>query len=1365
MSVADDGELCGLCHKDVKMSKHSYCKMWMKDGHPVFVKPSEKVQVSAMFPLNEQGELTCETCHTPESAPSFEDQQNIYTGKLTLRYSNKDSFLCKQCHVREYDKKTQKEKSNHPSGTVMDKIPRALLEAGAISTKNKILCQTCHKVHQAKGDPLLIMPELYSELCGNCHPRYFAFKRGGATNKGTHPVDIIPVTASIAKTISNLGGKRGGSKKIICLTCHRIHQAPSKESLLITDRKVICNICHEQYLETVTGTKHDMRLLKPNLTDIRGKKAKDENVCTPCHLTHGGTGPKMWARPMSGEGNVISQLCTSCHAEGAEKGEAIAKTTIGNFSHSVGVQYEFTWGRTKLPLYNKEGLYSANKDVTCATCHNVHQWDPEKKKVKGKLSQDGTKMNSFLRAKNVDSKLCQICHPESFSIKGTTHDPFNDSFKPLRVEQEKNNNICEGCHLVHDAVGPRLWRYEPGDGDDAVSRICNTCHESEGIAQNKTVGLFSHPVDVGQGIDLPGDALPLFDTNLARIANGRVYCNTCHNVHDGPIEKQKKNGKKTANNNYLRMYGNQTDLLCSTCHQNEQFIKNTKHDLVTSSEKSQGLCARCHKVHNASAGFRLWYKPIVEDAEPSIQMCNQCHNKEGIAKKSLLEGHSHPIAVEMSKKDKKIELPLYDDHLKKRKRGNVLCPTCHNVHQWRPGKEEEKVTAKKGNYQDSFLRIVDDKGVELCLECHPNKQPIMESNHNLALSRPQEKNWVGQKTKNSGVCSACHMVHQASQGFSLWARKITEGPDKISELCQSCHAKGLCAAKKLTGANSHPINVSVEGYLEPAVPLFDPDGQKDQQKGKVACASCHDAHTPIEGSFLRVANKENTALCQECHPAKLAIAQSSHNLTKNETGEVCSSCHKIHNSETKLNLWSRSMKDIKYPKEWFLGMKVGKNKQNKYCISCHYSTQSESFTAYHPGNLFFPQLEIENGERYKDIPSFLYQFGEKKLTLYVEAINSGIRPRYPVFNKSGVVNAAGYMACPSCHDIHQNDLGDPKKKGLLRSKIDQNFCSVCHSIDAIYRYQYFHASSQKKAKNFNPFFEQKKKNKDPGPHFSKDRCRDCHPSRPSSASNAQILFEGDVVKLCESCHDGKKAVREKHPVNVEQAGKTDLPLKDNKVTCISCHDIKSEHSVSNLQKTNPYFLYENDSKPIMTYTWTLKETPLYSQNRYNLCYKCHAEGQYRQFSPHRRQLNRSKGIVNKDVCLICHQRVPNRKTDQVKDFQLKFKDTSVCTGCHPGKKTKHPLDENHFNVKVTPETGTAINRTIEREKVFIPIIGERISCFSCHNAHEKGVLRNSYTRKGEDAKGRIRFGNLDPCPMCHAQDYRIPDFEGGFSPW
>jgi hypothetical protein len=51
------------------------------------------------------------------------------------------------------------------------------------------------------------------------------------------------------------------------------------------------------------------------------------------------------------------------------------------------------------------------------------------------------------------------------------------------------------------------------------------------------------------------------------------------------------------------------------------------------------------------------------------------------------------------------------------------------------------------------------------------------------------------------------------------------------------------------------------------------------------------------------------------------------------------------------------------------------------------------------------------------------------------------------------------------------------------------------------------------------------------------------------------------VKLCESCHDGKKATREKHPVNVEQVVKTDLPLKDNKVTCISCHDIKNIRSL------------------------------------------------------------------------------------------------------------------------------------------------------------------------------------------------------------
>jgi predicted CXXCH cytochrome family protein len=1360
VSIEAKADLCIVCHKESEISEHSYCKRWMKDGHPVFVKPSSKVEVPAMFPLNEQGELTCETCHIPESAPSvFEDKQEVYTGKFTLRYSNKESFLCKKCHVKKYNKKPEGERRNHPINLVMDKIPRELLEAGAVSTKNQILCQTCHKIHLAKGDPLLIMPEGNSKLCGNCHPDYFAFNREGAARKGTHPVDIIPVTASITQTIANLGGKRGGPKKIICLTCHRAHNAPQERALLIGDRKEICKVCHEKHPSTITGTKHDLRLSAPNSTNIKGRKAKDEQVCSPCHLAHGGKGPKMWGRELSGEGDIMSQLCESCHQKGKNK---IAKIFTGEFSHLVGVENIFRLGRTKLPLYNEYGLLSANKNVTCATCHNVHQWDPLQENRKG-VSRNGTKANSFLRLKNMNSELCKACHSTSFSIKGTSHDPANENFRPLVGKRKKGEDICEGCHVVHNAKSVRLWKFDPGDGNDLISQVCNTCHESEGIAQNKTIGRYSHPVDasiikISHSLE---SKLPLFSSDLRRAAKGNVYCNTCHDIHRGPTQKQKKSGKKTQNHNYLRKYGDRPDKLCTMCHKGEKLIKNTKHDLSSvvsssSTEKNQGLCAACHKVHNAKSGLSLWYKPItvVEGEYLSSQMCNQCHTKEGIAKSSVLEGHSHPVGFQVPRRmGKKLALPLYDEQLKKIRRGDILCPTCHDVHQWAPGKKEEQVTSKKGNYLDSFLRIVDEKGVELCLECHPQKRVLLESEHDLVYNYPDEKNWVGQSVKDGGVCSACHLVHRAPQDFSLWARNLGEGPDKVSKLCGSCHADGFCAEDRKIGSNSHPINVPVKSFLNPSLPLFKTGGERDEKKDKVTCASCHDMHMSENKYFLRVSNQD-AALCKECHPEKAGIAQSSHDLSKNDSERLCSSCHKVHDSPQQLNLWAKNLDGIKIPKEWFKNPKSQQNVQNKLCLSCHSLSEKTNFNFYHPDNLFFPQLEIQQADQYKDKPYFLYQYGEIKLPVFVGALNSGVRPRYPVFNQEGSVAPVGGIVCPTCHDIHQNNTSDLGKKGLLREKIHKRFCSICHSKDAIYRYQYFHTHSLKK------------KSGSSGPHFNKEKCLDCHLTKPNDASNAQILFEGDVVKLCESCHDGKKAAREWHKVGME-VSETSLPLKEKKVICITCHDIKSEHFTPDLQDTNPNFLYENDSKPMMTYTWTLKESPIYVQNRYNLCYKCHDEKQYRQFSPHKRQINRNEGTVNKAMCLLCHSRVPRRKTDKVDNFHLRFENTSFCTGCHPGKtETDHPLEKNHYNLKVTLKTGTNIRRVEKREKLFIPVVNERISCFSCHNTHEKGVLRNSFTRKGESAKGRLRFGELDPCSICHARIYRIPSLqEGGFSPW
>ena len=66
-----------------------------------------------------------------------------------------------------------KQHNGHPVGKKSDSIPKSLFEAGSERAKsgNTVICQTCHEIHGAKNDKLLVIDNKSSELCRACHPK------------------------------------------------------------------------------------------------------------------------------------------------------------------------------------------------------------------------------------------------------------------------------------------------------------------------------------------------------------------------------------------------------------------------------------------------------------------------------------------------------------------------------------------------------------------------------------------------------------------------------------------------------------------------------------------------------------------------------------------------------------------------------------------------------------------------------------------------------------------------------------------------------------------------------------------------------------------------------------------------------------------------------------------------------------------------------------------------------------------------------------------------------------------------------------------------------------------------------------------
>lgn len=280
------------------------------------------------------------------------------------------------------------------------------------------------------------------------------------------------------------------------------------------------------------------------------------------------------------------------------------------------------------------------------------------------------------------------------------------------------------------------------------------------------------------------------------------------------------------------------------------------------------------------------------------------------------------------------------------------------------------------------------------------------------------------------------------------------------------------------------------------------------------------------------------------------------------------------------------------------------------------------------------------------------------------------------------------------------------------------------------------------------------------PHKEPLLCESCHTSDIGSRNN--LRFNGNVILLCESCHDGLLTAREIHPVDIAP-GKTiakkiprDFPLEDGKLTCLTCHDItfNCEKSRSGIVPNNSLLRGDPVPYPIA------------------FCYQCHAESSYQSFNAHD-QIEAEK--TKTEMCLWCHVRVPDveSRLKEGESYALRSKSFGICNNCHRVSKG-HPNDGTHmyavpstnmmrymYAYEMQPRMNLPFNDLLEYVNAIkqvprsIPLDENgRISCYSCHNPHEKGLLPEWNPRSiGADLKHavnyRLRAREGVICKACH----------------
>jgi predicted CXXCH cytochrome family protein len=239
-------------------------------------------------------------------------------------------------------------------------------------------------------------------------------------------------------------------------------------------------------------------------------------------------------------------------------------------------------------------------------------------------------------------------------------------------------------------------------------------------------------------------------------------------------------------------------------------------------------------------------------------------------------------------------------------------------------------------------------------------------------------------------------------------------------------------------------------------------------------------------------------------------------------------------------------------------------------------------------------------------------------------------------------------------------------------------------------------------------------------------CVACHGIEKPPVGGAVFASGGDVSGSCLECHDYKE---NHHPVDFvpAESARMPFPLFANQVRCLTCHEIHGglgKKGTKNLLRNGPY------------------------QDRQEICFRCHSREAYASINPHKMldDQHRVREVNGKSVCLICHSKIPDPAKDYTEDVRFRADVGFLCWRCHP------PMPGEFFRVHflVTPPARTLdnMNRAQERLYVILPIVPRgRITCSTCHNPHQEGVIQRPAAAKGADTKSRLRLQHI--CFACH----------------
>lgn len=276
------------------------------------------------------------------------------------------------------------------------------------------------------------------------------------------------------------------------------------------------------------------------------------------------------------------------------------------------------------------------------------------------------------------------------------------------------------------------------------------------------------------------------------------------------------------------------------------------------------------------------------------------------------------------------------------------------------------------------------------------------------------------------------------------------------------------------------------------------------------------------------------------------------------------------------------------------------------------------------------------------------------------------------------------------------------------------------------------------------------------PHWSAAQCGTCHVMQGGKTVR---LVSATVDQGCLSCHDGKKARMEAHPVgrlavakDIEVPG--GWPLVEGRLGCLTCHDIR-RHCDAPERRPPVNAAMLRSFEP---------EEPLH------FCRQCHKADASWRMSPHENV--DGSGRIVENSCRFCHAQTPQVASARSGQAKLYAEGSQLCLTCH----TRHwdVSLRGHVDRPVTPEIRRAMvarelaggrsgdapsvvfSADLDREPALLPLARGEVTCYTCHNPHEPGLFpagspQGAVSTLPEDAHAALRVRSMDLCITCHAK--------------